>query len=343
MKKISVNSSESSIGLDCVCIQIDAGRSHEPLLDTITLNNRNNKRYLVISNAKKPGIFNVAIVCPTILRGDNRNPLSLLDSIKFDLILDTLKSDLRRYLGLDDDSLLVVKKVEINSTITVKKSIPIDSILELLSFASLRENDAETIAQQVRGVPVRKGRVVKRKVINSVKTKPSIKSNRFSAKYYDKSRELGIKDRQIFRLELCYNARGVKTTLRKKTVTLRDLLTPQTLQMFINTYADDVAQYIFRPLSDYLNDLTDLIVESLCKGQGLYKTFLLWREYIPDYAIFRKCVKRYYKKNGFTSDSANTEASRTKKKALNDGIVVNQGATYVLQCLSERIKEQKKN
>ena len=117
---MSANSSESSIGIDCVCIQIDAGRAHEPLLNTITLYNDNNKRYLVISNANKPGVFNVSVVLPTIIRKDNRKPLSLLDNIKFELVLDTVKGDLRRYLGLDDDSLLVVKKAEINSNIAVK-------------------------------------------------------------------------------------------------------------------------------------------------------------------------------------------------------------------------------
>ena len=209
-------------------------------------------------------------------------------------------------------------------------------------MANLRVSDAETLALQVRGVPLTKGNVVKRRAINSIKTKSSVKSNRFGSKLYDKSRELGIEGKQIFRLELCYNARGVKTALSKTKVLLKDLLTPNTIQLFINTYVDDTANYIFNPLSDYLNDLTDLIVESLCKGKGIYQTFLLWKEYIPDYAIFRKCVRRYYKRNGYTANSADTEASRTKKHAIDDGIIVNQGAISVLQCLSSRIKEQKK-
>lgn len=95
------------------------------------------------------------------------------------------------------------------------------------------------------------------------------------------------------------------------------------------------------PIRLYLEDATNLVLSDLKAGNGAYKTFLRRYDVIQyDYRIFRVAMSKFYKIVGNTKQSASVQCSRIKAKAIEEGIVVNEGTVKQLEEMFREIRSQ---
>ena len=145
-----------------------------------------------------------------------------------------------------------------------------------------------------------------------------------------------------FRMEFIFNVKGISQALEKKgIVTLTDILKKDAMQKLIRRYVMDVRASIMPPIRLYLEDATNLVLNDLKAGNGAYKTFLRRYDIIQyDYRIFRVAMSKFYKMVGNTEQSASVQCSRIKTKAIEEGIVVNEGTVKQLEEMFREIRLQ---
>ena len=303
--------------------------------------NKQGRLYLEVDKTKRKDTYNVTIILPSIIRPTNLFGFSLLDSVKLEYVIDIVKHDLLEILGTDDLKQLVVKKLEINANKSVPKKVNADAITELMARALLK-SDVQQI-EHCHGVNIREARTIKTKVIDGFKTARD-SSGRYQCKFYRKDRQLDLENKiqPTVRMELVYNAKGVSQALgTKRSIKLIDILKKSSMQKIIQRYVMDVRASIMPPIRLYLEDATKLVLNDLRAGNGAYKTFLKRYDIIKyDYRIFRVAMSKFYKIVGNTKQSASVQCSRIKTKAIEEGIVVNEGTVKQLEEMFREIRLQ---
>lgn len=331
---------DTVIGLDAVTMVI-SGKCPKHIEQRVEKRNKQNRLYLEVDKTKQKETYNVTIILPSIIRPSNLKGFSLLDSLKLEYVIDVVKHDLQEILGTNNLEKLIVKKLEINANKSVPPKVNADAITELMARALLK-SDVQQI-EHCHGVNIHEARTIKTKVIDGFKTARD-SSGRYNLKWYRKDRQLGLENKiqPTIRMELVYNAKGVSQALGKKgIVTLTDILKQSSMQKLIQRYVMDVRVSIMPAIRLYLEDATNLVLNDLKAGNGAYKTFLKRYDLLKyDYRIFKVAMMKFYKLVGNTKQSASSQCSRIKAKALNDGMVVNEGTVKQLEGMFKEIRLQ---
>lgn len=331
---------ETVIGLDAVSMII-SGKCPKHVEQRIEKRNKQGRLYLEVDKTKQKETFNVTIILPSIIRPSNLKGFSLLDSVKLEYVIDVVKHDLNEILGTHDLEQLIVKKVEVNANKSIPQKVNADVITEFMARVLLKTETQQI--EHCHGASVPDARTIKRKIVDGFKTGRDT-SGRYQCKFYRKDRQLGLENKikPTLRMELIFNTRGVAQALGKKgTVTLTDILQKSAMQKLIQRYVLDVRQSIMPPIRLYLEDATSLVLTDLKHGYGAYKTFLKWYDVIQyDYRIFKTALKKFYKIMGNEEQSASVQASRIKARALQDGIIVNEGVVKQIEEMFREIRLQ---
>lgn len=317
------------------------GKCPKQIEQRIEKRNKQNRLYLEVDKTKQRDTYNVTIVLPSIIRPSNLRGFSLLDSVKLEYVIDVVKHDLQKILGTSNLEQLIVKKLEINANKSVPSRVNADAITELMARALLKP-DAQQI-EHCHGVNIYETRTIKTKVIDGFKTARD-SSGRYNLKWYRKDRQLGLENKiqPTVRMELVYNTKGVSQALGKKgIVTLIDILKKDAMQKLIERYVMDVRASIMPAIRLYLEDATNLVLNDLKAGNGAYKTFLKRYDVLKyDYRIYRVAMLKFYKLVGNTKQSASVQCSRIKAKAIEEGIVINEGIVKQLEEMFREIRLQ---
>ena len=328
------------VGLDAISMTI-SGKCPNAIEQRVEKRNKQGRLYLEVDRTKQKDTFNVILILPSIIRPSNLEGFSLLDSVNLGYVIMVIKSDLQEILGMQDFKKLIVKRIEVNASKSVSPKVDADVITAFVSRALLK-TDKQQI-EHCHGKGVLGTRTVKTKVLDGFKSARDT-SCRYQCKFYRKDRQLGLENtiNPTIRLELLYNARGIKQALGVQgVVTLIDLLKRSAIQKLIQRYVMDVKQSIMPPIRLYLEDAVDLVLSDLKRGNGAYKTFLKWYDVIQyDYRIFRTALKKFYRIMGNGKQSANVQASRIKARALQDGIIINEGIVKQLEQMFREIHLQ---
>lgn len=331
---------DTVIGLDAVTMVI-SGKCPKRVEQRIEKRNKQGRLYLKVDKTKQKETYNVSIVLPSIIRPSNLKGFTLLDSVKLEYVIDVVKHDLQEILGTQDLHKLVVKKVEVNANKVVPPKVNADAITELMARALLK-SDVQQI-EHCHGVSIHETRTIKTKVIDGFKTARD-SSGRYQCKFYRKDRQLGLEDKiePTIRMEIVYNTKGVSQALgTRKSATLTDVLQQSAMQKLIQRYVMDVRASIMPPIRLYLEDATNLVLNDLKAGSGAYKTFLKRYDILKyDFRIFRVAMFKFYKLVGNTKQSASVQCSRIKAKAIEEGIVVNEGTVKQLEEMFREIRLQ---
>lgn len=331
---------DTVIGLDAVTMVI-SGKCPKHVEQRIEKRNKQGRLYLEVDKTKQKETYNVSIILPSIIRPSNLKGFSLLDSVKLEYVIDVVKHDLQEILGTQNLESLVVKKTEVNANKSVPSKVNADAITELMARALLKSDNQQI--EHCHGVNVTETRTIKTKVIDGFKMARD-SSGRYNLKWYRKDRQLGLENKiqPTIRMELVYNAKGVSQALGKKgLVTLMDILKQSSMQKLIQRYVMDVRASIMPAIRLYLEDATNLVLNDLKAGNGAYKTFLKRYDILKyDYRIFRVAMFKFYKLVGNTKQSASVQCSRVKAKAINEGIVVNEGTVKQLEEMFLEIRLQ---
>lgn len=340
-RKEAIFLNETTIGIDAITLVV-CGRGLKDLFEKVEKRNKDGHLYLSVDVSKTIGLYNVVIILPTVSSSSN---LKNFSSLKFNELKDTLKiieQDLEEILGLTNLERLVVKKVEVNANKRISAKVNVDIVTEFVSRALL-ETEVQQI-EHVHGI-ISEGKTIKTKIIDGIKTARD-KTGRFCCKFYRKDRQLGLEGQiePTLRLELVYNSRGISQALglkRKQDIAITDVLTVTAMCKLFQRYIDDVKSSIMPPIRLFLDDAVNLIVNDLKAGNGAYKTFLRRYDLIRyDFRIYKVAMKRFCKIIGNTKQSAIVQSSRVKKKAINEGIMVNEGTVKQLEEFFKEIKKQ---
>lgn len=328
------------IGLDAVTMVI-SGKCPKHVEQRIEKRNEQGRLYLEVDTTKQKETYSVSIVLPSIIRPSNLKGFTLLDSVKLEYVIDVVKHDLQEILGTNDLEQLIVKKLEINANKSVPSRVNADAITELMARALLKSDNQQI--EHCHGVNVTETRTIKTRVVDGFKMARD-SSGRYNLKWYRKDRQLGLENKiqPTIRMELVYNAKGVSQALGKKRLTtLTDILKQSSMQKLIQRYVMDVRASIMPPIRLYLEDATNLVLNDLKAGSGAYKTFLKRYDILKyDFRIFRVAMFKFYKLVGNTKQSASVQCSRIKTKAIDEGIVVNEGTVKQLEEMFREIRLQ---
>lgn len=334
---------DTVIGLDAVTM-VFSGKCPKRIEQRIEKRNKQGRLYLEVDRTKQSDTYVVTIILPSIIRPSNSKGFSLLDSVKLEYVIDVVKHDLQEILGTQDLERLVVKKIEVNANKGLPSKVNADAITAFMARVLLKP-DAQQI-EHCHGVNSCETKTIKSKIVDGFKTARD-SSGRYCCKFYRKDRQLGLeglenKMRPTFRMEIVYNVKGISQALEKKgIVTLTDILKKNAMQKLIHRYVMDVRASIMPPIRLYLEDATNLVLNDLKAGNGAYKTFLRRYDIIQyDYRIFRVAMSKFYKIVGNTKQSASVQCSRIKTKALEEGIVVNEGTIKQLEEMFREIRLQ---
>lgn len=331
---------DTVIGLDAVTM-VFSGKCPKRIEQRIEKRNKQGRLYLEVDRTKQSDTYVVTIILPSIIRPSNSKGFSLLDSVKLEYVIDVVKHDLQEILGTQDLEKLVVKKIEVNANKSVPSKVNADVITAFLSRVLLKP-DAQQI-EHCHGVNSCETRTIKYKIVDGVKTARD-SSGRYCCKFYRKDRQLGLENKMkpTIRMEIVYNVKGISQALEKRgIVTLTDILKKDAMQKLIRRYVMDVRASIMPPIRLYLEDATNLVLNDLKAGNGAYKTFLRRYDVVQyDYRIFRVAMSKFYKIVGNTKQSASVQCSRIKAKAIEEGIVVNEGTVKQLEEMFREIRLQ---
>ena len=331
---------DTIIGLDAITMMI-SGKCPKNIEQRIEKRNKQGRLYLEVDKTKQKDAYNVTIVLPSIIRPSNLKGFSLLDSVKLEYVIDVVKHDLQEILGTQDLEKLVIKKIEVNANKRIPYRVNVDAITELMARALLKSNEQQI--EHCHGVNIRETRTIKTKGIDGFKTARD-SSGRYQCKFYRKDRQLGLENKiePTVRMELVYNVKGVSQALGTKGIaTLTDILQQSAMQKLIKRYVMDVRASIMPPIRLYLEDATNLVLNDLKAGNGAYKTFLKRYDILKyDYRIYKVAVVKFYKLVGNTKQSASVQCSRIKTKAIEEGIIVNEGTVKQLEEMFREIRLQ---
>lgn len=340
---------QSLIGIDAIEMEIQS-RCPKTIFETIEKRNENGNIYLKIV-PQRNNDYEITIVLPCVISLNNMEGFKLIDCIKLEMVINTIQKDLMFYLGTEDLSKLIVKKLEINANKKVSKNVDIDMLTEFVSRTNLKcrtkneDGEYSSYSQQcefVHGREVKGTRTIKRRVIDGFQGKRD-STGRFHIKCYNKSREQNIEDKiQYWRFELVYTRYGVRQALGlKRQISLADVLKRESIVKLINRYVNDIKVTVLPPIRLYLIDAVNLLLNDLKAGTGAYKTFLKHYDIIKyDYRIFRVAIRKYYKIVGNTRESADVMCSRIKRKAIEDNIEIFEGTVKELEILFREVRLQ---
>lgn len=331
---------DTVIGLDAVTM-VFSGKCPKRIEQRIEKRNKQGRLYLEVDRTKQSDTYVVTIILPSIIRPSNSKGFSLLDSVKLEYVIDVVKHDLNEILGTHDLEQLIVKKVEVNANKSIPQKVNADVITEFMARVLLKTETQQI--EHCHGVNSCETKTIKSKIVDGFKTARD-SSGRYCCKFYRKDRQLGLENKMkpTFRMELLYNVKGVSQALEKKgIVTLTDILKKNAMQKLIQRYVMDVRASIMPPIRLYLEEATNLVLSDLKAGSGAYKTFLRRYDVIKyDYRIFRVAMTKFYKMVGNTEQSASVQCSRIKTKAIEEGIVVNEGTVKQLEEMFREIRLQ---
>ena len=331
---------DTVIGLDAVTM-VFIGKCPKRIEQRVERRNKEGRLYLEVDRTKQSDTYVVTIILPSIIRPSNSRGFSLLDSVKLEYVIDVVKHDLQEILGTQDLERLVVKKIEVNANKVIPSKVNADAITAFMARVLLKP-DAQQI-EHCHGVNLYETRTIKSRTIDGFKTARD-SSGRYCCKFYRKDRQLGLENKMkpTFRMEFIFNVKGISQALEKKgIVTLTDILKKDAMQKLIRRYVMDVRASIMPPIRLYLEDATNLVLNDLKAGNGAYKTFLRRYDIIQyDYRIFRVAMSKFYKMVGNTEQSASVQCSRIKTKAIEEGIVVNEGTVKQLEEMFREIRLQ---
>lgn len=331
---------DAVIGLDAVTMVV-SGKCPKRIEQRVEKRNKQGRLYLEVDRTKQSDTYFVTIILPSIIRPSNSKGFSLLDSVKLEYVIDVVKHDLQEILGTQELERLVVKKIEVNANKSIPSKVDTDVITAFMARVLLKP-DVQQI-EHCHGVNLYETRTIKYKTIDGFKTARD-SSGRYQCKFYRKDRQLGLENKMkpTFRMELLYNVKGISQALEKKgIVTLTDILKKDAMQKLIQKYVMDVRASIMPSIRLYLEDATNLVLNDLKAGSGAYKTFLRRYDIIQyDFRIFRVAMSKFYKIVGNTKQSASVQCSRIKAKAIEEGIVVNEGIIRQLEEMFREIRLQ---
>lgn len=317
------------------------GKCPKRIEQRVERRNKEGRLYLEVDRTKQSDTYVVTIILPSIIRPSNSKGFSLLDSVKLEYVIDVVKHDLQEILGTQDLERLVVKKIEVNANKGLPSKVNADVITAFMARVLLKP-DVQQI-EHCHGVNLYETRTIKYKIVDGFKTARD-SSGRYQCKFYRKDRQLGLENKMkpTFRMEFLYNVKGISQALEKKgIVTLTDILKKDAMQKLIQRYVMDVRASIMPPIRLYLEDATNLVLNDLKAGNGAYKTFLRRYDVIQyDFRIFRVALLKFYKMVGNTKQSASVQCSRIKAKAIEEGIVVNEGTIKQLEEMFREIRLQ---
>lgn len=319
------------IGLDAICMVL-YGKCPKQIEQSVEKRTEQGRLYLQVEKTKRKDEYNVKIILPCLVRPNNIQGFGILDSVKLELVAETIKRDLQEILGMRDLSSLIVKKVECNANKEISTKANIKTVIALLSRALLKTDSQQKL--YVRGESIAGTRTIKKIIVDGFEMERD-SCARFNIKIYDKTEQMEIKNQnKILRVELIYNSRGISQALRiKGKIKLTDLLQKQSLQKIINRYVVDVKEAIMPQIKDFLEDAVNLILDDLKGGYSTYTTFLKRQDIIQyDYRIFRLALKKFYKMKGLTKQSAVVQASRIKARVLSEGLVIHERTVKELEC-----------
>ena len=104
---------QSLIGIDAITMIIE-GRCPKTVFEVVERRNENGHIYLKIV-PKRNNDYIVTIVLPCIVSPNNMEGFKLIDCIKLEMVINTIQKELMFYLGTNDLSKLIVKKLQINA------------------------------------------------------------------------------------------------------------------------------------------------------------------------------------------------------------------------------------
>ncbi|RGO23265.1 hypothetical protein DXB23_12770 [Dorea sp. OM02-2LB] len=309
----------------------------------------NSKQYFIKITPERTST-KIAIVLPRVLRENNIIAYRASDTTK---ILDTIQGInqvLKKYLRRDWSD-LYVDQLEVACTVDLGR-IDEDSIYSLTQFMSMlfleekkpkkggKNNAIKTkpVMKYCSGIPVKNCIYLKKEGVDSGET--SILSNkRLKFKWYSKGAgsEFGG-NTSIFRIEGVYCLRGIQHVMRNKDgyITLQDILKTDVIRKFIMQFKRDYIEIVEPRIKGCLEELEEIMYEQLHEST-VYNSFLISEQYMFDFNIFLRALKKYYKEQDKTEGSYRKMKSVITKRMNEETIVIPCRMISVLDSISKEI------
>lgn len=260
------------------------------------------------------GKIHIYISLPKLIRENNIIPFSITDMIMLEVVNNDIEKALKNALkGVIDNKTDVltatVKTIECNITRRVMGDSTCPQVLDLIN----------------RSFPERTNVVYQRASISCKYDKENEtviikKPNYYLLKCYDKSFEqrksgnVSVED-GLLRVEVVMQDRIIKKLFSGKS-TIRDVLTMQGLMVIIGEYKRIFLEDIVGHIKPCVNDVINILFESLKKTDRPIETIALHKELIMDEEIFRMSLVKWYRFKGYgerAEQNASTFICRAKK------------------------------
>lgn len=258
-------------------------------------------------NGREQG-YVVSICLPKIIRADNKNPFSVLDSIKLDEVIWQIQTQLSMLFNTDFKN-AYVKCCEVNATATLKRPENIDAIMNLLSLMFLQAEEKVYLTAhgvkdtRYKNVPMSKNILRQIQQVESLKTKRDT-NERVSWKLYNKSlqqaetrEDTEQAEKGILRIEERINKRGlafIGLPLR-----LDRFLIPQNIKRLVEQYQRDfkelfLNQYWVKGKENFTDTLVNTIVIDLQENTPLVTAKINRNLLYIDITLFKKACLEFY-------------------------------------------------
>lgn len=326
------------IGLDAISVII-TDCNIKNIENTKEKRNHNGALYLKVERQIRQDTYKITIILPSIIRDNNLYGFSIDDTKYLGKVIYILKRDLQEIVGINNLKKYTVKKIEINFNKKISNQVDINLIIKFLARVLL-----QTDAQQhlyCHGEKTIEGKTIKRRIVDGFKMDRH-SSGRFYIKIYNKSQEMNLsQERSILRIEFQYTKRGIACALKKREISLFDILQKDAICQLIGIYKEDIIKYLQPPIRIFLQEATNTVYDDLKAGYGAYDAFVKRYDFVQyDYEIFCKGLRCFYHMSGKTKSSAIVQQSRVKKKILNNQLTVNTGTIKELQNIIKEIEQQ---
>jgi len=307
----------SNIGIDGMNFELtlNIDNSNIPLIERNLLNEEG-----IIYASVKIQYNKIYLYCnlPKRIRRDNVLPFSYIDmkhlaEAKKSIIAD-LQSVVDSY-NLDCDvKESIVKKIECNITIKVNKDTTCGQVMNM--FNRFYHKGRNIVYQD----PSIECKFLK----DDVTVLPIVgREKYYTVKIYNKSIEQMNKgnievESDLLRFELI----AVNRTLKKicfKDLSIDNVLSIEILSAVIEEFKEIMNNRILKDIRTCLNELTEIIFQSLIITNSPLKTIAINKELIVDVEILEKAMIMWYRKKGSSFDRAKNNTSKfiSENKQLN--------------------------
>ena len=297
----------------------------------------------------------IGIILPHTIRKDNNIGFRVSDTKMLADVVQAINRGLKSAIHRDWSE-LYVRSIEVACTVDMNctDKCAVDSAVKFLCRCLLQE-DRVNKEKTEQGIPnaLRKKPIVKyatgeRKegciflkdeIVSSFET--SVLSNkRLKWKGYSKGAfsEFGG-ETSIFRLEAVYTAQGLKHVLESKDreITLQDILKQKSIRKFIEQFKVDYKNLLCPCINGVLNESVQLTVNEL-EHTSVYDAFLISKEYMYDFRVFKKALKNFYAKKNKSIGSYRRMLYNVRKKIKEKDIHISEHMISIFEAISKAVK-----